>query len=261
VQYRMSSSILKNCACPTPEIVEIPGSPGANGSAGTNGLNAFTFTTSDFVVPAKTTGVTIAVLDNTWVSIGQNVFAEGAGFFSVNSKVGTTALSLTYLDYESNVNAGATITTGAEVSPAGTQPKITGLGNNATQINLTAIAYAVTNAIATITGVVLTVPATGLYLVMARATLAMRGVTFSADRTLILQVQDTTSAATKISTDRTTGQPTTTDYPSLDYSIPSSTMSLVGGDVLELQIGLSAAQDAGTVAVDSADLIIVPLKI
>jgi hypothetical protein len=121
----MSQANCSHCGCPTPEVVEIPGSPGANGTDGVAGINAFSITQQDFTVPAVSSAVTVTVDTNAWMVVGQNVFVLGAGYFQVTSLGGTTAAGLTYLDYAGNTNAGNNIVTGAQVSPAGTQPVIT----------------------------------------------------------------------------------------------------------------------------------------
>ena len=117
----MSAANCSHCGCPTPEVVEIPGSPGANGTDGVAGINAFSITQQDFTVPAVSSAVTVTVDTNAWMVVGQNVFVLGAGYFQVTSLGGTTAVGLTYLDYAGNTNAGNNITAGAQISPAGTQ--------------------------------------------------------------------------------------------------------------------------------------------
>jgi hypothetical protein len=120
----MSAANPCDCKCPTPAVVEIPGVEGSQGDAGSDGVNAFTVTTADFTVPAIGSNVTVLVGDSTWASVGQNVFVEGAGVFSVVSKPGSGSLVLQYLDYDGNTASGNTITAGAQVSPAGTQPDL-----------------------------------------------------------------------------------------------------------------------------------------
>jgi hypothetical protein len=114
------------CApCPTVEVTNIPGPEGANGADGAPGVNAFTLTTADFTVPAIGDSVTIQVANSSWMAVGQNVFVEGAGTFSVTSKPGAQSATLQYLDYAGNTHGGETVSAGAEVSPAGTQPAVT----------------------------------------------------------------------------------------------------------------------------------------
>ena len=116
------------CTCPSPELVQLPGSPGAAGNNGTNGINSYDVTTSSFVVPVAngTTPVSILITNNSWVAVGQNLYISTAGYFVVQSKYGTTVLTCAYLAYSGNTAAGNTIAPGAAVSPAGTQPALAG---------------------------------------------------------------------------------------------------------------------------------------
>lgn len=110
--------------CPTAVITEVPGVEGDPGTNGTDGLNAYTVTTASFVVPAIGNNVTVSVGSSLWMTVGQNVFIEGAGYFEVISKANSASAVLQYLDYTGNTNAGNTISSGAGVSPGGTQPAL-----------------------------------------------------------------------------------------------------------------------------------------
>lgn len=99
-----------------------PGAPGANGSdgaAGAAGANAFTITTAGFTMPAVSSSVTVAVTDSSWMAVGQIVYVQSAGYFSVNSKPTTTSASLTNLGYSVNVAPTTVVGSGKNVSPGG----------------------------------------------------------------------------------------------------------------------------------------------
>lgn len=117
-----------NCACPTPEVTAIPGTEGAAGEAtnGTDGVNAYTLTTgasSPATFNKGDTGITVNVVNASWVAIGQNIAISGAGlddnagYFLVTAKT-ATALTLTYLDTGAN-DDGQGVDSGVTVSPAG----------------------------------------------------------------------------------------------------------------------------------------------
>lgn len=110
---------MSNGCCNTIEVVQVPGSPGTNGDAGANGVSSFSFLQSSLVVPAINSSVSAIITDNSAFISGQNQFLEGAGTFLLTAKTGSTVLTLTYLDYESNTNTGATINAGAQIGPAG----------------------------------------------------------------------------------------------------------------------------------------------
>lgn len=96
--------------CAVPQTQNVPG---------VQGQNAFTFTTASFVVPALGAQVTISVINSDWVSLGQTIFIEGAGTFTVSNINSSTSVLLTYQNVSSNTATGNTIAAGAEVSPAG----------------------------------------------------------------------------------------------------------------------------------------------
>jgi len=107
---------------------EIPaGEPGTNG---TNGLNAYTVLSASFVVPANDGfgTVLITVDNNDWAEVGQIIFIEGAGYYRVLVKSGTTFLSINNLQstalpgsYPTNAAPGTTIPSGNGVCPGGLQ--------------------------------------------------------------------------------------------------------------------------------------------
>ena len=291
----MANTLSRNCGCPSPEIVAIPGLPGAAGTAGasgTNGANSFSIlTTANFTVPAQAADTINLTFDNNqWMIVGQNVFVAGAGYFSVKSKTGTTQAILTYLAYAGNNQAGNTISAGAQVSPAGTQPTITypigisqggtgaatkadavsalGLGQTGTAVNLEAIGLALADTGAyisvatTITGMSLTAPADGLYLVLARCSLDFTGVTYGASKVITVQVKRTNNTVgTLVVTYRASGILTTATVPSVDIVLPFFVSNLALNDILALQILTTAVTAAGSITVNSASLAIIPLSL
>lgn len=111
------------CAvCPEVPITQVPGpagDDGAAGAAGTNGLNAYTTTTAGFTMPAVSSNVSVAVVASAWATVGQVVFVQGAGHFTVNSVPDATHLSLTNLGYAGNAAPTTPIAGSQNVSPAG----------------------------------------------------------------------------------------------------------------------------------------------
>lgn len=95
------------------------GASGADGSNGTNGVNAFTTLTAGFTMPAVSATVAATVADNTWISIGQILFVENAGYMEVTGKASTTGLTLENLGYTGNASGGDPIANGGTVSPGG----------------------------------------------------------------------------------------------------------------------------------------------
>lgn len=128
----MSDAICNNCGCPTPEIVEIPGSPGSAGTDGANGINAFDLVQTEFVVPAIGGSVSVIGAQNSWAAVDQILFIEAAGFFQLTGKAGTTVYTLTYLNVTENTHATETIAIGSEISPAGARGAVGAININGT---------------------------------------------------------------------------------------------------------------------------------
>src|ERR1039458_3089275 len=124
----MSRAVCHNCGCPTPEVVEIPGSPGNPGSAGTagtNGVKAFTFSTADFVISACGATVPVFVANISWMVIGQTLFVSDgtnfANFLVTAIQASPPMVTLKALCYSGDSGAGVTVTSGATVVGGGVQ--------------------------------------------------------------------------------------------------------------------------------------------
>ncbi len=103
-------------------ITQVPGPAGADGTDGTDGtdgVDAFTFTTAQFTQPAINSNVTVDVIDSTWMAIGQVLYVQNAGYYTVQSKPTVTSVSLKNLGYTGNVAPTTIVASGQEVSPAG----------------------------------------------------------------------------------------------------------------------------------------------
>lgn len=269
--------------CDSPTSVAIPGPQGDDGADGAPGISAFTVTTADFIVPAISANETISVGNSAWMTPGQNVFVEDAGVFEVVSLPNANQFVGTYLDYNGNTNSGNTITTGASVSPSGTQPVIAnpllianggtsastkataqvalGLGQSLTSDFDDALAYDITNAVSQITGMSVTVPAAGVYRIDACITVLYTGVTFAASRLLTIRVRNTTAPATHSEKTVGTNIHTTLSFPAIDYVLPPVTVTLAAADTIQLHCGLDTVESAGSSVVTDAFLVIQPIAL
>jgi len=113
-----------------------PGTPGSwadtgapvSGADGTDGLNAFSLTTAATSIPAAGGWMlaTVAAGENAWMTPGQVVYIQTAGYFQVLNLVGTTQVGLINLRnnttgaYASNAVSGPLVV-GSEISPGGIQ--------------------------------------------------------------------------------------------------------------------------------------------
>jgi microcystin-dependent protein len=110
------------------------GATGATGSVGPAGVDAFTTTTSGFTIPTVGATVQVPVANASWIILGQFVWVAGAGgsgnggSFQVTAKSGLL-ITLFNPSQPAAIGApvpGATIASGAGVSPGGSQG-VTGL--------------------------------------------------------------------------------------------------------------------------------------
>lgn len=102
-----------------------PGLPGTSGGSGEKGdtgpagINAFTALTSPFVMPTSNHHADIYVGNTEWMSVGQALFIESAGYLLVESITSSTLLNVRGLELTGNAAAGTTIAAGKKVSPGG----------------------------------------------------------------------------------------------------------------------------------------------
>ena len=136
--------------CPVPTVdINIPGpqgDPGADGSDGADGINAFTLTNASFEQPAVSANVLVYVDDSTWISVGQILFVQSAGYFEVISKPDGISVTLENLGYDGNAAPTTIIASGKTVSAAGVKGDTgTGSGDLLSASNLSDVANAATS--------------------------------------------------------------------------------------------------------------------
>lgn len=92
-----------SCECNTDELPilsAIPGprgaagAPGTGGNAGSSGKNAYAITTASFTMPAPGSHATVFVDHTDWCAVGQSLFVESAGYFTVAFIDNSTTLTL-----------------------------------------------------------------------------------------------------------------------------------------------------------------------
>ena len=119
-----------SCASQT-NVVVAPGPrglPGTDGTNGTDGVSSFTTTTASFTMPAVSSTVSVSVGSTAWLSNGQAVFVETAGYFTVSSITDATTVVLNNLGYTGNASPTTSIVVGRQVSASG----VRGLDGGAT---------------------------------------------------------------------------------------------------------------------------------
>jgi hypothetical protein len=89
------------------------------GISGVAGTSAYTTTTAPFTQPTAGSTVTVTVGATGWMAQGQNLFIPTAGYLSVSLVIDATHVVLTNSGTTGNASSGTVITSGAQVSPAG----------------------------------------------------------------------------------------------------------------------------------------------
>ena len=110
-----------SCASQT-NVVIAPGPrglPGTDGTNGTDGVSSFTTTTASFTMPAVSSTVSVSVGSTAWLSNGQAVYVETAGYFTVSSITDATTVVLNNLGYTGNASPTTLIVVGRQVSASG----------------------------------------------------------------------------------------------------------------------------------------------
>lgn len=102
------------------------GARGASGFSGYSGYSgesaaAFSITSASFVMPSSGNNVTITVDDSSWISTGQVVYVETAGYFLVLDTPTSTSVQIQNLGYSGNAAGATVIATTKQLSPGGLQ--------------------------------------------------------------------------------------------------------------------------------------------
>jgi hypothetical protein len=81
---------------------------GATGSGGA-GKNAFTTLTNNYTQPASGSTVSIVVASTAWMAVGQAIFVQGGGYYTVASITDLLNVVITNLGYAANATPGSTV--------------------------------------------------------------------------------------------------------------------------------------------------------
>jgi hypothetical protein len=97
------------------------GATGTKGATGASGANAFGVTTASFVQPTVGSDVSVNVDTTDWMGLGQPVFVETGGDYTVAGIASGTIVNLTNVGDSVNVSPGTTVNAGSSISPGGLQ--------------------------------------------------------------------------------------------------------------------------------------------
>lgn len=188
---------------------------------GTDGVNSFTTITAGSPnTPILGGTLTDAPVGNsTWMTVGQNIFVQGSGYYTVTAKSDATHFTGTYLNISANTNAGNAIAANSGVSPAGSQigtpvsvaeggtasatatlaRAALGVGGASLTVYAAGTAYSLTNTAAALdfgtTDPALVITSAGTWLLLARVRVDYTAATFAAVRTGTLKLRRTNNTA------------------------------------------------------------------
>lgn len=110
------------------------------GARGPTGYNAtYSYVNTSFVQPAVNSNVVLDISDTSWISIGQNLYIEGGGYYEVVAIDSITSVTVKNLDIENTSNGSTIIGNGGQrISPSGRrgQTGITGSVESGTYLTL-----------------------------------------------------------------------------------------------------------------------------
>jgi hypothetical protein len=255
-------SVPVQCCAPCPVVIvtEIPGPEGENGTPGTNGVSAFTSTTADFIVPTIGNTVTVLVLNSTWMIVGENVFVEFAGYFNIVGIPSAQSVTLGYLNYQGNTNAGNLIAAGGHVSPTGTQ---------ASQTLLPPISYyvvggsqALSASSVQILGPSPVVLVAKSYLLMATYRLDYDVATFAFTETIALKLRETVNGPADIASavvNLNTPTVTTKTGTFIEGAFPPVIYAASAGDTIAMFGSIAATPYSGSLKAVEMSIVAIPL--
>jgi hypothetical protein len=142
-------------ACSTVRLIPGPqGLPGADGTDGSDGADAYTLLADSFTMPAELASATATVQDSSWMTTGQVVYMEGAGWLEVTAVPDSASVTLKNLEdastdaYAGNVAPATVIAIGNKIVASGPQGPAGEDGTDGAPVDA---AYLVATANATLT--------------------------------------------------------------------------------------------------------------
>jgi hypothetical protein len=233
------------------------------------------------------TQVTLSVANSLWMVPGQYIAVPGllagaVAVLQVVSKPSGVSVICVYPAFVTNTHAGDVITAGTGVSPGGSGVALTlpvsvanggmgaatkaaaqtalGLGQDAVSSPGSSLAQTLTTGFLQVGTVACVIPAQGTWLLQALLTVDYAGVTAVA-QTVTITIRNATQAVNLLTYTRLIGNITTQTYPWMDWLTPFvSTSGINVNDSIQIFVQLSAGLGAGTVKVQSATLIAIPLR-
>lgn len=253
----MSSAISSCCACPTPEIVQVPGSAGAAGAAGPNTVTAATTTDQTGILTGNGANVGSVANPLPIVNGGTGAATQAA---ALTALLGASFVPLA----NGGTGAVAATKTSAQLGLGlGQSPLGAGLGTGAPGLlsgTVNISAYSTATAIAQ--SLPIAIANAGVYMLILQATVSGAGATVTASQVCTLEIRNNTTAISGAVVAKTFPSTTgaTTTGSLLDFTVIGFA-TFTAGQAVNVYATMSAAPSAGTVLLASATLIAIPLSL
>lgn len=286
-----------NCACPTPEVVLIPGSAGTNGTGtnGTDGLSSFSLLTADATFADAVATVQVSVASNAMFVLGQTLAGADPsggtdhGTFEVISLTGTTLVGLRAMNTSGDTALPYTIGTGGKLTGTGVPGTIPspitiadggtnsatatlaraalGIGGASLSVYAAGTAYQLTATAALLnfgtTDPTLVITSAGTWLLLARVRVDYTGATFAAPRTVTMKLRRTNNTAADLAD--SSGQFLTDIITTLTYTAQITDLQPIiyvttnANDSINIFGDVSVVPTAGSI--DAVEASIVAIKL
>lgn len=217
------------------------------------------------------------------MAIGQIVFVQTAGYFTVLNTDNPLFPVVTNTGYIGNVISGTPISPSQKVSPGGVAGPLAnpltialggtnsttkaaaqsnlGLGQNAVISTVTGLTQAITASYAQVGACAVSLTTPGVYLITGFVRVLYNGVTFASSRVISAKTRDTTSGVDISVTNIDTGVLTTTSEPDADYQIPFTVYTVVTNPTaVQILITINTINSAGNLQVTTASLTAILLR-
>ena len=249
----MSAAISSCCSCPTPEIVQVPGSAGAAGAPGPNIVNSTTATDATLAAGFVTVPGGVGVVG----SVANPFPIVNGGTGAATQAAGLTALlGASVVPVANGGTAGSTKTTAQAGLGLGQAPQVSIL---AAPVQLASNAAADTTATLIAGGLQLTIPAAGVYLLLLAAQVSAAAATLTT-QVCTIEIRKNAAAITGANVVKTALPITTTTGTIMGFEVIGFS-TFAASDVVNVYATFSAVTGAGTVSLASGTIIAIPLAL
>jgi hypothetical protein len=258
----MSAAISSCCSCPTPEIVQVPGSPGASGASQANSINSTTITDATLAAGFVTVPGAVGVVGS--VANPLPIVNGGTGQTSQSNAL-TALLGASFIPL-ANGGTGAVAATRTSAQAGlglGQLPLGGGVGSGAPGLlSGTVNISALSTATAIAQSLPISIASAGVYMLVLQAVISGVGATVQASQVVTLELRNNATPITGALVANTfpAATPATTSGSLLNFTVIGFA-TFTAGQVANVYVTMSAAPTAGTVLLQAATLIAIPIAL